>query len=83
MNQEDRILKVFTANEILINILKDELDTIGVSSLIKNDFQSGVMAGFSGGTPSSVDLYILEDDYQKAEELISEFLKTNDVFPNG
>jgi len=45
--------------------------------MIQNDFNSGVSAGFSGGIPSSIDLFIQERDLEKADSIISEFRKTN------
>jgi hypothetical protein len=53
------------------------LELIGIVGLIQNDFNSGMMAGFFGGSPSAVDLYVLESDLEKAESFIREFSKLN------
>jgi hypothetical protein len=60
-----------------VNILKDELEKSEISSMIRNDFNSGVCAGFSGGVPSSVDLFIQEIDLEKAEPIVNEFREAN------
>jgi hypothetical protein len=60
-----------------VNLLKDELEEFGISSMVQNDFNSGISAGFSGGVPSSIDLFIQELDLGKAESILSEFRETN------
>jgi hypothetical protein len=44
---------------------------------IQNDFNSAINTGFSGGTPSSLDLYIHEDDIEEAEPIVKGFLRIN------
>jgi len=47
--------------------------------MIKNDFQSGNAAGFFGGIPSAVDLYIRESGAALAEPVVSEFVNRKDL----
>ncbi len=42
-----------------------------LSSLIKNDFNSGITAGFSGGVPSAIDLYV-----ERATPIINDLSKS-------
>ena len=78
MNENNNLIRVYSGTELTVNLLKDELENFGVACLIQNDFNSGVSAGFSGGVPSSVDLFIQESDQDKAEPIIREFRKIND-----
>ncbi len=73
MKEKNKLIRVFSGTEIPVNLLKDELEKNGVSTHIQNDFQSGIMAGFSGGGPSAVDLFILESDIKRAEPIIEGF----------
>ena len=57
--------------------LKSELETKGVSAIIQNDYKAGLTAGFGGGSQSTVDLYILESDIEKAKSVIDEFIQKN------
>ena len=75
--EEGPIIRVYSGSEITALLLKEELEQAGVMSMIKNDFQSGVIAGFAGGVPSDVDLYIEESDLAKAEPIVSNFLTIN------
>ncbi len=77
MKDKNKAIRVFTGTELEVNLLKEELDQIGISCLIQNDFNSGVLAGFSGGVPSAIDLFIQESDLKKAESIISEFIQRN------
>ncbi len=64
----------YTGTEVSVILLKGELEEKGISSMIKNDFQSGNAAGFFGGIPSAVDLYIRESDAARAKPFVSEFM---------
>jgi hypothetical protein len=77
MNTEEQSIKVFTGTELQVNLLKEELENAGIGSMINSDFHSGISAGFGGGYPSEIELLIQKKDFQKAESIIKEFLKTN------
>ena len=75
--KDDQIIRVFSGTEMLVLMLKSELEEGGIGAMVQNDFQSGVMAGFVAGLPSSVDLYIREADLVAAEPVIEAFLQVN------
>ncbi|MCU4174743.1 putative signal transducing protein [Carboxylicivirga sp. N1Y90] len=76
MNDNSSILHVFSGTEITVNHLKNILEENNVPSLIKNDYAAGQSAGFMGGTPFAIDLYIQEVDKDKAEPIIEKFKAT-------
>jgi len=80
MENGNDLIRVFSGTEMSVNLLKDELETNGISAMIQNDFQSGITAGFFGGGTSAVDLYIQESDFKNAEQIINEFLKSENTF---
>lgn len=77
MDTGDELIRVFTGSEVTVLALQAELEEIGVGSIIQNDYVSGISVGFIGGTPTSVDLFIQQSDYAKAESLVNEFIRTN------
>lgn len=77
MKGNSNLIRVYSGTELTVNLLKDELESFGISVMIQNDFNSGISAGFSGGVPSSVDLFIQEYDLEKAEPIIQEFREIN------
>ena len=73
MSQEE-LVKVYSDTEMTVTHLKKILDRSGIESLIKNDFESGISAGFVAGTTSSVELFVLVRDQKKAEAVIQQFI---------
>lgn len=76
MKEDDNIIRIYTGTEITVNLLKDELEQVGISGVIQNDFESGTSAGI-GGNPSAIDLFIQESDLKKAKSILADFLKIN------
>lgn len=77
MKEEDKLIRVFSGSQIAVMLLKGELENIGISVIIQNDFDTGLSAGFFGGGPSAIDLFIQEFDRKEAEPIINEFLRNN------
>ncbi|MFA5418049.1 MAG: DUF2007 domain-containing protein [Bacteroidales bacterium] len=71
MNEKD-LIKIFTGTEIAVIQVKEILDENGIPTLMKNGYQSGISAGFIGGTPSTIELYVLEEDKERAEVIVNE-----------
>ncbi|MCB2207747.1 MAG: DUF2007 domain-containing protein [Bacteroidetes bacterium] len=74
MKTQKDLIRIYTGTEVSVILLKGELEEKGISSMIKNDFRSGNAAGFFGGIPSAVDLFIRESDAALAEAVVSEFV---------
>ncbi len=75
MNEHSKHIKLFTGSLIEIQRLQLDLDDSEIPSLVKNNFQSGLRAGFYGGSPSQVELFIYEEDKEKATLLLEKFKK--------
>jgi len=71
---EDQLIKVFEGTELSVLMLKGILENEGFSSIVKNNFRSGLMAGF-GASRNGIELYIYKEDFEKVEALINEFKK--------
>ena len=76
MKENDNIIRIYTGTELTVNLLKDELEKVGISGIIQNDFESGTSAGIAGN-PSAIDLFIQESDLKKAKPVLVDFLKIN------
>ena len=77
MKRQTKLVKAYTGTELTAMLLKTELENAGIASVIRNDFQSGIIAGFSGGVPSAIDLYIQESDRDEATDIIEQFVQTH------
>lgn len=73
MKNEDKLVRVFSGSEVSVILLKAKLEEVNISSVIQNDFQSGISAGFAGSTPTGVDLYIREGDLTLADPILQKF----------
>lgn len=76
---ETSLYKAFSGSEIEVLLLQGELEANNIGSLIRDGFASGLRAGFYGGSPSAVDLFIDESDLEKATPIIQEFLANRDT----
>jgi len=75
MKEKSKLIRVYTGTQVNVNLLKEELAKKGISSRFQDDFKSGTSAGFSGGVPSAIDLFIQKIDYPKAEPIIRDIIK--------
>jgi len=78
MDEHSKHTRLFTGSLIEIQRLQLDLDDNQIPSLVKNNFQSGLRSGFYGGSPSQVELYIYEEDIEKAMPILEKFKKLLD-----
>lgn len=57
---------VYTGPEVNVQFLQDLLNKAGISSRVRNDFDSGLRAGFGGGLPGQVLLFAEKLKYDEA-----------------
>lgn len=74
-NNQNDMVRVYSDTEVNINRISAELANKGIPSLVKNEFQSGLMAGF-GASPNAVDLYVNSTEAEKALEIIQDLSKS-------
>lgn len=66
------LMKIFSGSEILATALKMKLEVAGIDTLLKNNIQSGRLAGF-GTSGMAVELFIEEVDFGKADPIVEDF----------
>ncbi|MCL3779841.1 DUF2007 domain-containing protein [Prolixibacteraceae bacterium JC049] len=66
MNEQDKLVQVFSGSVVEVELLKNQLEDIGIESMLKDEFQEGAHAGFGAGIPGVVDLYVFEKDVVQA-----------------
>jgi len=77
MGNKDELIHVFTGSDVEVAQLVAELEAKGIKALIRNDFQSGVIAGFGGGVPSGIDIFVNSSDAEKAQEIVNTIMNTD------
>ena len=68
-------INVYSGSEVRVIMLKGLLEEAGIEGIVQNEFQSGITAGFGGGTISTVRLKVHEDDLEKAKPVVEDFIK--------
>ncbi|MGB0974226.1 MAG: DUF2007 domain-containing protein [Flavobacteriaceae bacterium] len=74
MDLHSKHIKLHQGSNIILNALKYELNERNISCIIKNNTESGRLAGFIAGDDSN-DLFIFEEDLSKAKEVLDSFLE--------
>ena len=66
MSSEDEFKRVYTGSDVNVQYLKDLLEKAGIRTRVRNDFDSGLRAGFGGGFPGQVQLFAISSHYDEA-----------------
>lgn len=73
MKQKDKLIRIYSGNELTVNLLKGRLEIEGITATIRNDsFDSYLLTA-----PAAIDLYVKLSDHKKGEPIINEFIKEN------
>ena len=72
MDTEDDYKRVYTGSEVNVQYLEDLLQQENIGSRVRNDFDSGLRAGFGGGLPGQVQLFVLSEQYDQALKIVQE-----------
>lgn len=66
MSNEDHYERVYTGSEPNIQYLQELFKKSGISHRVRNDFDSGLRAGFGGGMPGQVQLFVEKNHFDEA-----------------
>tara|TARA_Y100001954_G_C15619742_1_gene507170 strand:- start:139 stop:372 length:234 start_codon:yes stop_codon:yes gene_type:complete len=77
MNSSHELITIYSGSEIQVILLRGLLEEEGIFSIIQNEFQSGIAAGFGGGTSNTIRLKIHEYNLEKAQPIIENFISDN------
>tara|TARA_R110002012_G_scaffold253330_1_gene432345 strand:+ start:10356 stop:10595 length:240 start_codon:yes stop_codon:yes gene_type:complete len=74
MSDSHKYTKIYSGSQVSVILLKGLLEAAGIGVIEKNEQNSGVVAGFVGGTQSTIRLSVKEVDKEKAEKIVQEFV---------
>ncbi len=74
MFPESEYERVYTGSLINIQFLQNLLQERGINSITRDDMQSGMIAGFGGGVPDHIQLFVKKNDMDDAIPIIEKSL---------
>jgi hypothetical protein len=63
--------KIFSGNFIVVQMIKDRLENEGISPIIKDESESGRLAGFGASIQGFQELYVSNDEFKRANAIVS------------
>ncbi|MBQ0736545.1 putative signal transducing protein [Aquimarina celericrescens] len=74
MFPESEYERVYTGSLVNIQFLQTLLQDRGINSITRDEMKSGMMAGFGGGVPDHIQLFVKKDDMEEALPIIEKSL---------
>ena len=63
--------KIFSGNFIVVQLAMDRLKSAGINAIIKDESESGRLAGFGASIQGYQELYVSNDEKEIAESIIA------------
>lgn len=77
---DSEYIKIYTGGTIIIQVIKQRLEDAGINPVIKDETESGRLAGFGSSLTGQPEIYVHESEFETAsgivETVISE-METN------
>lgn len=74
--EDQNYIRIFTGSTIMSKRLEQQLKQAGINPIVKNETESGRLAGFGPAIVDQVQVFVHKDEQQRAlkisEELISQ-----------
>lgn len=77
---ESNYIKVFTGTFIMVQLIADRLGAIDITPVIKDESESARLAGFGTFSSGQQELYVHEDELNKAVEVVESVRSEMEVF---
>lgn len=67
--------KIFSGNFIVVQMLRDRLESAGITPIIKDESESGRLAGFGASIQGFQELYVSNEELNQANLIVEEVNK--------
>lgn len=68
-------VQVYSGSEVRVILLQGLLKDKGIDAMVQNDYQSGISAGFAGGTVNTIRLKVHTSVLEKAKPVVDDFVE--------
>ncbi len=69
-----KTVRIFSGADMIAKGLIARLNEIGISPIERKDHNSSIVAGFPGSIPQHTQLFLMEDEMDRAKEIIDAYL---------
>ena len=69
---DSEYIKIYTGSIVVTKLIISRLEEIGISPVIKDETESGRLAGFGPSIPQSQELYVREDELDKSVAVVED-----------
>ncbi|QLG45425.1 putative signal transducing protein [Costertonia aggregata] len=73
MVDKNTYVKIYSGSQVQVILLKGLLEEKGIAVIEKNEQLSGTLAGFVGGTQTTISLSVQKSDEEKAKTIVTQF----------
>ncbi|WP_062054874.1 putative signal transducing protein [Aquimarina longa] len=74
MFPESEYERVYTGSVINVQFIQTLLNDQGINSITRDDMNSGMIAGFGGGIPNHIQLFVKKTNLKDARSIIEQNL---------
>lgn len=67
---DSEYVKIYTGNYIIVQLIKERLEDIGISPIVKDETESGRLAGFAAALHGQPEVYVHEKELGKAVKVV-------------
>lgn len=68
----DDYVKIFSGSFIIVQLVLDRLQSAGINAIVKDETESGRLAGFAASIPGFQELYVRKDEEDYAIPIVEE-----------
>jgi len=69
---ESEYIKIYTGSFVITKLIITRLEEVGISPVIKDETESGRLAGFGPSIPMTQELYVREDELDTSVLIVEE-----------
>ena len=70
--EESGYKKIYEGNFIVVQVMVDRLEEIGITPVIKDEKESGRLTGFPTSMQDFQEVYVRNEEYDKALPIVSQ-----------
>lgn len=67
---ETHYQRIYTGSFVIVTLLVSKLEEIGITPIIKDETESGRLAGFGPSVPGQQQVFVHEDELDKAVPIV-------------